>query len=142
MFHKSSPDPSVNPDRQFHHHSASSDQPCLQAALIQAIQDDITAHFATPTLAAGAVAERLGISVADIHFLLHETGRSFSEHLLEHRLRQAWALLFNPNRYAGRVAQVAYACGFSDLAYFNRTFRRRYRMTPAALSAVTLNNRK
>jgi AraC-like DNA-binding protein len=30
------------------------------------------------------------------------------------------------------VSDVAFACGFNDLSYFNRCFRRRFGLTPTA----------
>jgi AraC-like DNA-binding protein len=39
-------------------------------------------------------------------------------------------------RYADhRVSAIAFAAGFGDLSYFNRTFRRRFGATPSDLRA-------
>jgi AraC-like DNA-binding protein len=32
----------------------------------------------------------------------------------------------------GRISDIAFACGFNDLSYFNRCFRRRFGLTPTA----------
>ena len=32
------------------------------------------------------------------------------------------------------IAEVAYACGFSDASYFNRCFRKEYGKTPSAFA--------
>lgn len=31
-----------------------------------------------------------------------------------------------------RISDIAFACGFNDLSYFNRCFRRRFGLTPTA----------
>ena len=35
-------------------------------------------------------------------------------------------------RTDGRIGDIAFACGFNDLSYFNRCFRRRFGLTPTA----------
>jgi AraC-like DNA-binding protein len=47
----------------------------------------------------------------------------------ELRLRKAAELLVHRD---GRISDVAFACGFNDLSYFNRCFRRRFGLTPTA----------
>ena len=49
--------------------------------------------------------------------------------LLELRLRKAADLLAHPGE---RISDIAFACGFNDLSYFNRCFRRRFGLTPTA----------
>jgi AraC-like DNA-binding protein len=49
--------------------------------------------------------------------------------LNELRLRKAAELLA---RGKGRVSDIAFDCGFNDLSYFNRCFRRRFGLTPTA----------
>jgi len=62
--------------------------------------------------------------------LLYEAGASFTQRLLELRLRKAAELLARAG--GRRISDIAFACGFNDLAYFNRCFRRRFGLTPAA----------
>ncbi len=57
------------------------------------------------------------------------TGRTFSQYLLEFRLKKAAVLLEGKGR---TVAEVAAACGFGSDAYFVRCFRRHYGHTPGA----------
>ena len=74
-----------------------------------------------------------------IQRILEETGTTFSEHLLEQRLRHAWRLLSDPHHRDLKVASIAYDCGFNDLGTFNRVFRRRFGETPTAvLGAVNV----
>jgi hypothetical protein len=60
-------------------------------------------------------------------FFRHETGRNYIEALLDLRLRYAWRLLKESDK---TVTEVSYDCGFTNLANFNRQFRRHFRMTP------------
>lgn len=96
-----------------------------------AILREITRHLADPELSAATVGSRLGITARYVGRLLEETGRSFSEHLLDQRLRRAAVLLRDPGAPARKIADIAFACGFGDLSYFNRAFRRRYGATPS-----------
>ena len=53
-----------------------------------------------------------------------------SMRLMELRLRHAADLLAHePLR---RISDIAFDCGFNDLSYFNRCFRRRFGLTPTA----------
>jgi AraC-like DNA-binding protein len=93
-----------------------------------------------PKLTAPAVAARLGITPRYLRKLLEETGKSFSEHLLDKRLERAAQLLRDPRQHEARIAAIAYASGFNDLSYFNRVFRRRYGLTPSGMRAAALGD--
>ena len=54
-------------------------------------------------------------------------GVSFVEYLNSYRLFQAAGLLRTTDQPVTRIAQ---SCGFDNLSYFNRLFRRMYQMTP------------
>ena len=102
----------------------------VKAARLQSVLDDIAQHYLDAGLSAEAVAARLGLTPRYVHRLLEETGQSFSEHVLDWRLRLAQRLLAGPHRAGEKISDIAYRCGFSDLSYFNRTFRRRFGQTP------------
>jgi AraC-like DNA-binding protein len=54
-----------------------------------------------------------------------------TQYVLDQRLALAYHRLRHP-RFAGRtVSSIAHDAGFGDLSYFNRTFRRRYSVTPS-----------
>lgn len=110
--------------------SAITNERGLRAARLQAVLDDIEHHYLDADLSAELVAHRLGVTTRYVHLMLEATGRTFSEHVLGHRLTLARRLLLDPARRALRVSEIAYLCGFSDLSYFNRTFRRRFSETP------------
>jgi AraC-like DNA-binding protein len=49
--------------------------------------------------------------------------------LNELRLGKAARLLAMTTK---RISDIAFECGFNDLSYFNRSFRRRFGLTPTA----------
>jgi AraC-like DNA-binding protein len=105
----------------------------LRAARLRAVLSEIERHFAEPDFTAAAAGAAVGLAERTVHDLLHETGTSFSERVLELRLQFALAMLASGTTL--RVSQVAYACGFGTVAHFNRTFRRRFGETPTAARA-------
>lgn len=103
----------------------------LKAARLHAVLAEIARHFANPALDVDGVAGRLGLSRRSVQRLLEETGRSFTEHLTEHRLQRAYAMLSDPACSHLRIIDIAFAAGFGDLSNFNRLFRRRFGDTPS-----------
>jgi AraC-like DNA-binding protein len=101
-----------------------------RAARLQLVLDEIARRHLDSRLRAEDVAKSLDITPRYVHRLLEETGRSFSDHVLDHRLAFARRLLLDPQRRAMKVADLAYACGFADLSYFNRTYRARFGESP------------
>ncbi len=86
-----------------------------------------------PDLSAASVAALLGITPRYVHLLLEETGRSFTHHVLERRLRKRpRPCLRDPQWRHRKIADIAVEAGFTDLSYFNRAFRRRFGATPSA----------
>lgn len=104
----------------------------LRAARSQAILAKIGDGFTDPEISARTVAVSLGLSVRYVHELLEETGFSFAEHVLELRLQKTRQILTDRANDSLLVSEVAYACGFSSLSYFNRAFRRRFGCTPGS----------
>jgi AraC-like DNA-binding protein len=65
-----------------------------------------------------------------LYDLLSETGITFSERVQDLRLDAALDLLVAPNLSYLRIGEIAFAVGYSDLSYFNRSFRRKFDITP------------
>jgi AraC-like DNA-binding protein len=63
--------------------------------------------------------------------LFESEGTSFSEFVLGQRLARVRSMLEDPRHLGRTISAIAFECGFSDLSYFNRTFRRRYGSTPS-----------
>ncbi|WP_445489415.1 helix-turn-helix transcriptional regulator [Rhodopseudomonas sp. RCAM05734] len=104
----------------------------LRAARLQAVLARIADNFAHPGISAQGVARELKLSVRYVHDLLQETGVSFAERVLELRLQKTWRMLQDRRCDGMRVSEIAMICGFNDVAYFNRCFRRRFGCTPSS----------
>jgi AraC-like DNA-binding protein len=103
----------------------------IRAARLGAIKGDIEAHLATGDLSPGAVAKRQQISDSYIRKLFENEGTSFSQFVLGRRLERAHRMLTDPRWASRSIASIAFDAGFGDLSYFNRTFKRCYRLTPS-----------
>jgi AraC-like DNA-binding protein len=103
----------------------------IRAARLRAVKDDIESHLTDSDLTPDAVAKRQRISDSYIRKLLESEGTSFSEFVLSRRLVRANRMLTD-GRWATRtIASIAFECGFGDVSYFNRTFKRFYGAPPS-----------
>ena len=102
----------------------SSDLPVAHRAAAKAFIEE---HITDPTLSAGDVAAATGISERHLSRLFAAVGTSVPRHILSRRLDAAYSMLTTA---AGvRTADVAARCGFTSIAYFSQTFRRRFGVT-------------
>ena len=107
----------------------------LRAARLREIKADIAVKLADPKLSVEWVALRQRVSSRYIQMLFEQEGTTFSQYLIGQRLARAYRLLTD-SRFADRsITSVAFDAGFSDLSYFNRTFRRCYGGTPSEVRA-------
>jgi AraC-like DNA-binding protein len=102
-----------------------------QAARLRVIKDDIANQLGRADLSLGAVAARHQVMPRCIQRLFESEGTTFTEYLLAQRLAFAHRLLSDPLRAGLKISAIAFDAGFTDLSYFNRTFRRRYGATPS-----------
>jgi AraC-like DNA-binding protein len=103
----------------------------LRAARLRAIITDILENLTKPQLTVTAVALRQGITPRYVHLVLEGQGTTFSEFVLNARLVHALRMLTNPRLAGMTITNIAFASGFGDLSYFDRTFRRRFGGTPS-----------
>ena len=108
----------------------------VQAARLHAIKADISANIAQRDLTLDAIAARHNISPRYIRRLLESEGTSFTDLVQGQRLLRAYRLLVDPQNAGRSVSEIAFAAGFGDLSYFNRTFRRRFGCTPSEARAT------
>jgi AraC-like DNA-binding protein len=101
----------------------------LRAVRLQALLLLLGQHFSEPDFSAQKLAVAAGLSERYVNELLYEAGASFTVRLNELRLGKAARLLAMTTR---RIGDIAFECGFNDLSYFNRSFRRRFGLTPTA----------
>jgi AraC-like DNA-binding protein len=103
----------------------------LRAARLHAIFAAIRLGFADPAFSVHAVAAELGLTPHYVQNLLSETEASFSERVLDLRLRKARSMLTDSRNNGMKIGDIAYACGFNEVSYFNRCFRRRFGASPS-----------
>jgi AraC-like DNA-binding protein len=103
----------------------------VRAARLKAIKADIGGHLCEPGLSIAMIALRHGISPRYVRKLFQDEQTTFSDFVLLRRLERSRQLLRSPAHAVATIAAIAHACGFNDLSYFNRTFRRRYGVTPS-----------
>jgi transcriptional regulator GlxA family with amidase domain len=106
----------------------------LRADRLRAVLAEINAHFADPDFSPARAARRLDVSVRYVQDLLHDTGASFTERVMELRLEKAHAMLHGSR--PRKIIDIALACGFGDVSYFNRRFRGRFGASPSRLRAT------
>jgi AraC-like DNA-binding protein len=102
----------------------------LRAVRLNAVLAILEKRFTEPDFSAQKLAAAAGLSERYVNELLYEAGASFTMRLNELRLRKAAELLARGGD--GRISDIAFDCGFNDLSYFNRCFRRRFGLTPSA----------
>lgn len=104
----------------------------LRAGRLQAVLKQIRNNYRNPALSAPLVGLRLGLSGRYVQDLLAATGGSFSERILELRLQDAKTMLTDTRHHDKRIGDIAFEVGFSDISYFNRSFRKRFGCSPSA----------
>ncbi|HLH91164.1 MAG TPA: AraC family transcriptional regulator [Xanthobacteraceae bacterium] len=102
----------------------------LRAARTDLVLAEIGARFADPGFSVGVAARKVGISVRSVQELLHATGTTFAERILELRLQKARRMLADRRNDHLRLNEVALDCGFNEVTYFHRCFRRRFGASP------------
>jgi len=102
----------------------------LRAARLRELVAIIETRFAEPSLSTGTIAGSLGLSRRYVNDLLLESGGTFSERVLELRLRKARTMLSDMRYDRTKVSDIALACGFNEVSYFNRRFRARFGCSP------------
>ncbi|MDO8875891.1 MAG: AraC family transcriptional regulator [Pseudolabrys sp.] len=107
------------------------EQPGIRAARLRAIKEDVRFNLHRHDVSLDHVARRHRISPRYVQLLFRDEATTFREFVLGERLERAHAQLCNAQFAAAPIGEIAYACGFGDLSYFNQAFRRRYGMTPS-----------
>lgn len=113
------------------HEASASEHGGVRVARLRGIKADISAHLCEPNLSVDAIAVRHGISPRYVRRLFQEQQTTFSDFVLSLRLEWSLRLLRSPEQAVCTITSLAQAVGFSDLSYFNRTFRRRFGITPS-----------
>jgi AraC-like DNA-binding protein len=113
----------------------------VRAARLVAILEAISKHSADQHLGAASIGARLGITPRYVHLLLEQSGRSFTQHVLQKRLERVQELLRDDHAQKRRIADIANEAGFSDISHFNHAFRRQFGDTPSSVRAIYAKRR-
>lgn len=103
------------------------------AARHSAVLAYIAAHYQEPGLSVQTAARGQGISPRYLQRLMAASGSSFTGHVNELRLQQAFKLLTAFEAGPQRVSDIALEVGFSDVSHFNRLFRARFGDSPTGV---------
>lgn len=71
-------------------------------------------------------------------FMKKRSGKTFTEFLNDIRLSHASRMLMDTQQ---PVAEISYHCGYNNLSYFNRTFKRKHNLTPKEFRDVYAGTR-
>lgn len=104
--------------------------PAALAPRLALIRRDIEVRLSSPDLSLAQVARRHHLTPRQVQRLFAQEGTCFSDHVRDARLQRAHAMLADPRHGRRRVLEIAFDCGFSNIATFNRTFRQRYGVAP------------
>lgn len=106
------------------------------AARLEVMKVEAIDNLHRSSLTIERIAQSNGLSVRQAQRLFARSGQTFSEFVLDRRLSLAYRLLMaTPNRHR-KISDIAYQSGFSDLSYFNRTFKRRFGATPSDMQGT------
>lgn len=100
---------------------------------MSAIKSYILTEIDNPALCLEDVAAQQGISSSYVRKLFAAEGAKFASYVLKIRLEKVFQMLADPDSRSLAISTIALKCGFNDISYFNRVFRRRYGCTPSDL---------
>jgi len=98
----------------------------------------IEEQFHDAGLLAADVAAAIGVSERTLSRVFAATGISVPQHILSRRLDAAYGVLSSPLAERLRTTDVAAGCGFSSMAYFSQTFRKRFGITAGEVRRAAL----
>jgi AraC-like DNA-binding protein len=107
----------------------------IPAARLNAIKSDILGNLVSRDLSIEAICARHGMTPRYLRMLFAGEQTTFSDFVTGRRLALALRRLCDPARAGYTISAIAYECGFGDLSYFNRVFRRHFGMTPSDVRA-------
>lgn len=94
--------------------------------------------FVDSSVTTQTIAEKLGVSSRQLQRAFALAGTTPTDYLLKKRLEKACQMLTErlKEREPMLVSSIAYACGFNDVSYFNRQFRRLFGCAPGQFAEV------
>ena len=109
-----------------------------ESTRVQKVKQYIDSHFAEQ-LSLSSMANLVGMSpVSFSRFFRQRTGRTLSEYIVDIRIGCAARMLVDTDK---NISEICYACGFSNLSNFNRTFKSKRHSTPREFRAIYKKNK-
>jgi AraC-like DNA-binding protein len=90
----------------------------------------LDARLADPELDMAQVASLIGVSTRYLRSLFSEIGLSFSSYIHNQRLERCADAFSDPRFNANTIAEIALMNGFDNPAYFSRSFREKFGVSP------------
>ncbi|HLI99257.1 MAG TPA: helix-turn-helix transcriptional regulator [Bradyrhizobium sp.] len=100
-------------------------------ARLIAIKADVLENLGNRELTTDWLALRHHVSARYVQMLFENDDTTLSAFLLERRLERAHDLLGHRGNNVRSIGAIALECGFGDLSYFNRAFKKRFAVTPS-----------
>jgi AraC-like DNA-binding protein len=113
-----------------------------KAARLKALKADVMSMLGDCELSSELIAGRHGISSRYVRKLFEQDGTSFTSFVLGERLARVGRMLREERHAHLTISQLAHACGFNDISYFNRAFRRHFGATPSEVREKAFLSRK
>lgn len=96
-------------------------------------------NLANAELNLAVLCDHMHVSSRYLQSLFAQRGETFTSYVRAQRLERASRLLANAGFGQEGIINIAMDCGFNDLSYFTREFRRRFGMPPARYRAARLS---
>lgn len=103
----------------------------VKQARYQAMRNFIKLRMFDTDLSADVVARHFNISPQYLRKIFSEFNLTFTDYLNAIRLDWVYQNLSNPANTKNYISTLAYRAGFSNLAWFNRAFKRRFGLSPS-----------
>ncbi|MBQ8321323.1 MAG: helix-turn-helix transcriptional regulator [Clostridia bacterium] len=68
-----------------------------------------------------------------------DMGMSYAEYKQERKLEIAKSMIVQGDE---KIIDIAFECGFNNISYFNRAFRKKYGMSPTAYRIIAKKNNR
>jgi AraC-like DNA-binding protein len=91
----------------------------------------LEARLSDPELSPSGVAQQLGISVRYLQKLFEEAGENVNHYIRRRRLERSYEELMDPLYFPQSISEISFRWGFNDSAYFSRSFRDLFGLSPS-----------
>ncbi len=93
----------------------------------------IEEYLSDPNLSPTTLAIDLGLSLRTVHRLFQQHGTTVSSYIMHKRLERCHDYLTSHTHRNRSITDIAFEWGFNDHAYFSRSFRRHFGVTPNSI---------